>query len=168
MVVSAVSRIDDILKENNNELTSSRFVARLNRHVYGKTWSDTMRDTLQALSTDVTPRFPIHMAKTRRSTPGFDSTGRSQACDNADDAFRAARRNLIGAIIEYEERNHADDPRSTMEIMRDRRVAEQQLVRFLCYTGYMGEEVAREHVRTFERLVKAQIATGVDTGLAQR
>lgn len=168
MVTADISRIDDALKENHNELTSSRFVARLNAHVYGKMWGDAMRDELQALSSAVTPRFPITMAKSRRTTPGFDSTGRSQACDNADDAFRAARRNLIGAMIEYEERGNAENPRSPMEIMRDKSEAEQQLAAFLCFTGFMGKELAREYVRTFERLVKAEIGAGVGASVAVR
>lgn len=157
MVTSTeIDRIDEALKDNN-ELASSRFVQRLNAHIYSPGWGDTMRDTLQALCTVVTPRFPVEMAKDTHGRRQPDSTGRWQAGSNADDAFRNARRNLIGAIVEYEERREANNPRNPMEIMRDKRVAEQQLVDLICYTGFMGTELAREHVRTFERLVKAQM-----------
>lgn len=161
--ITEITRIDLALS-NNNELTSYRFVNRLNARLYNGAWSDEVREQLAQLCAPIKEKLPGQRTRLPHSVPGCDSTGRSQASVNADDAFRAARRNLIYAMLEHAERDRVASPRNPMEIMRDRREAENQLIGLLVFTGFMGTEVARDYVRSFEAMVTREI--GATAGCA--
>jgi len=155
---SRVEAIDRRLS-NATEVSGYRFVEMLNARIYGKTWDESTRLALDALCDNVHDRLYTKAAPHPFMAPTCESMGRSTASANASDAYNAARRNLIYAIIEQQERGA--NARSQMEIVRDKRTAENQLVAFLTFTGFMGDELARQYVRDFEGMVKREVHVGV-------
>lgn len=161
--MTSAARVEMIDRQlaNRSEISSYRFVSMLNARIYAGTWDDAMRDALDALCEDVHDRLYAPREKLPQNLRGAESVGRSNASANASDAYNSARRNFICAIIEQHETGTGAKARSQMEVMRDKRAAENQLVAFLTFTGFMGSELAREYVRNFEGLVKREINAAV-------